>query len=119
MSFWQKLIAFFTWLFQGNEEARNERNLRKKYEAELKVSSQHEYIKARASQDARVAREKAKIEADRKIEHIKGGGWLGKLSKSIDKPSKGSSKVSKPYKPIDLFPESKTKGGPIDIGKLL
>lgn len=130
MNFWEKLKAFFTWLFQGNAEARKERSIRKKWEAEIKTHANHEYIKATSAEQTRIATERAKYEADKKIESIKSGGFLGKIAKGLDNASKNlsdnskgnskGSKVSKPFKPLDLFPsQTKTKEKPFDIGKIL
>ena len=126
MNFWEKLKAFFTWLFQGNAEARRERSIRKKWDAEIKTHARHEYIKATSAEQSRIATERAKYEADKKIEGIKSGGFLGKIAKGLDNASKNlsdnskGSKASKPFKPLDLFPsQSKTKEKPFDIGKIL
>ena len=123
MSFWDKVVEFFTWIFQGSKEKREERELMKKYNAQIKVSARNEYVTSKLEQEKRVAREKAKIEANRKIEHIKAGGWLGKAAKAMDNASKnfdgnGKGKKGKKYEPINLFPEPKNQK-PIDFSKIL
>jgi len=67
---------------------------------QIEDKARSEYYQAKEIEDVRAAREKARIEADRKIQYYKSGGFLGQVNRGVSQIGKGIDKIAKPRAPV-------------------